>query len=286
MKKPGFLFAFMSLAGTLFDVRQHSRAAEGAEDKPMSSLSQHQSEALDAYEVLQRAHPELFRGRVVRPIVLNRDVLAAYAREHNVVLGVAVETPYVYFINDLVESRGENGAIARHPYLRVVSRGQLNGGKNVVVIATIENSELGEKGSVVFVTQERHALGESEIELPRGFGEAGLSGEANALKELAEETGYIGDHAYLLGSLYTDSGLTDSMVSFYHVPVLRIQAARPETKEAISKVSLASRAEIWKQVAAGHMRDNFTVTALSLYEVAQRGLAPGPKGVDSDRNDQ
>jgi hypothetical protein len=49
--------------------------------------------------------------------------------------------------------------------------------------------------------------------------------------------------------------------------------AKPETEEAIGKVSLASRADIWKEIRAGEIKDNFTVTALSLYEDALRGLA-------------
>ena len=42
----------------------------------MATLSQHQTGALDAYEALQKSHPELFRGRVARPLVLDRDALA------------------------------------------------------------------------------------------------------------------------------------------------------------------------------------------------------------------
>ena len=138
------------------------------------------------------------------------------------------------------------------------------------MIATIENPALGEQGSVVMVDQERHALGAREIEMPRGFGEPGLSGEANALKELEEETGYIGEKAYLLGRLNTDSGLTDSEVSFYHVPVVRRGAPKPETKEAIRSVSVASRQDIWNEIHAGKIKDGFTLAGLALYEATLR----------------
>jgi ADP-ribose pyrophosphatase len=263
----------ISVGGLPANADERNAAQDKTKAETMATLSQHQIAALDAYEALQRSRPELFKGRIARPLVLKRDALVAYAAEHNTVLGVAAETPYVYFIVDLVESRGSDAKVFRHPYLRVVSRGQLKGGVNVVVIATIENSSLGEPGSVVLVDQERHALGEREIELPRGFGEPGLSGEANALKELEEETGYIGEQAHLLGTLNTDSGLTDSVVSFYHVPVVRRGAAKPETEEAIRKVSLASRQEIWKEIHAGTFKDGFTLSALALYEEAQRSSA-------------
>lgn len=267
------LAIFLGFGGASPVVGSESAAPNKAKNEIIVNLSQHQTEALEAYDALQKSSPELFRGRVVRPLILSREALAAYALEHNVVLGVAAETPYVYFIVDLVESRGKDGKLFRHPYLRVVSRGQLKGGVNAVVIATIENPSLGEQGSIVLVDQERHALGAREIELPRGFGEPGLSGEANALKELEEETGYIGEHAYFLGSLNTDSGLTDSVVSFYHVAVVRGGRPKTEVQEAIENVSLASRQEIWQDIRLGKIKDAFTLTALALYEATLRSSA-------------
>jgi ADP-ribose pyrophosphatase len=232
----------------------------------MATLTQHQQHALDAYDALMMRQPSLFAGRHARPIVRDHEVLAAYAGEHGVVLGVAVETPYVYFINDLVESQTADGGVHRHPYLRVVSRRQLEGGVNVVVLATIEEPSLGRNGDIVLVQQERHATGKSELELPRGFGEHGLSGEANALRELIEETGYVGDHAHLLGSTCPDSGLTDGIVSFYHVPIVRRTAPSPEVGESIARVHLATRSEVWEDIRSGVIRDGFTVQALALYE--------------------
>lgn len=244
----------------------------------MTMLSQSQAEALDTYEKLQRARPELFQGRTLRPLVLDRAALAAYAVAHHVVLGVMAETPYVYFINDLVESRAVDGTVHRHPYLRMVSVGQLEGGVNVVVVATIENPALGAVGSVVMVTAERHAIGAEEMELPRGFGEPGLTGEANALKELAEETGYVGECAHFLGRLNTDSGLTDGVVSYYHVPVIGRVPARPETEEMIEKVSLLSFQCIWKAIRDGDIRDGFTAAALALYEHGRQAPVPTNPG--------
>jgi ADP-ribose pyrophosphatase len=236
----------------------------------MAELSEHQMQALDAYEALMIERPGLFAGRVARPIVRDRDLLAAYAAEHNVVLGVAADTPYVLLVVDLVESRLPDGGVLRHSYLRVVLRAQLEGGVNVVVLATIENSSLGPTGSIVLVDQERHALGTCETELPRGFGERGLSGEGNALRELQDETGYVGDHAYLLGTTTTDSGLTDAKVSFYHVPVVRRTTPRPESGEAIRRVHLAPREQLWKAIQSGDIRDGFTLQALGLYETRSR----------------
>lgn len=248
----------------------------------MATLTEHQRQALDAYGTLMAEQPALFGGRGRRPIVRDREALTAYAREHGVVLGVVADTPYIYFIVDLVESRSLVGRVSRHPYLRVVPRGQLEGGVNVVVLATLDDPSLGRSGDIVLVEQDRHALGTREIELPRGFGERMLSGEASALRELQEETGYIGDSAHLLGRTYTDSGLTDGIVSFYHVPVVRRASARPELEEAIERVHLATKDQLWEGIRSGRIRDGFTLQALALFESRSRPSAgaqsPAPPG--------
>lgn len=230
-----------------------------------ADLTPHQIEALDAYETLMKDYPALFAGRSDRPIVTDREALARFAADHGVVLGVAADTPYVVFINDLVESRLPDGGSRRHPYLRVVSRKQLAGGVNVVVLATIEDPSLGPLGSVVLVEQERHATGARETALPRGFGEPGLSGEANALRELREETGYVGERATLLGTFETDSGLTDSRISFYHVPVVGAGPAAPDEGENIRGVHLATQTELRRRLLFGEIRDGFTLQAVGLY---------------------
>lgn len=118
----------------------------------------------------------------------------------------------------------------------------------------------------MFVEQERHATGTVETELPRGFGEVGLTAEQNALRELREETGAIGEEAHLLGSTYTDSGIMDGMVSFYHVPITARVSSAPESQEAITGVRLASREEAWEDIMAGRIRDAFTLQAMALFE--------------------
>jgi ADP-ribose diphosphatase len=243
-------------------------------------LSEHQRKALDAYEALIEKHPALFEGRNERPIVRDRKLLAAYAAKQGVVLGVSAETPYALFVVDLVESRRRDGHVRRHPYLRVVSCAQLDGGVNVVVLGTIEDPLLGKRGDIVLVEQERHALGTHETELPRGFGEPGLSGEENALHELERETGYVGDRANLLGATASDSGLMDEIVCFYHVPVLQRTERRPEMEEAIRRILLATPVEAWNSIKSGAIRDAFTLQALALYEKTQSYAAHrSPEGV-------
>src|SRR5262249_23935497 len=137
---------------------------------------------------------------------------------------------------------------------------------NVVVLATVAEPSLGKIGDIVLVEQERHATGNTEIELPRGFGELGLSGEQNALKELKEETGFIGEKARLLGTTLTDSGLTNAEVFFYHIEAVARQDHEPEMEEAIIGIHTMSLSKLKQEIAEGRIRDGFTLQAMTLFE--------------------
>lgn len=241
-------------------------------------LSGRQRAALTRYETLIRQDRHLFEGRSVRPIVLDLQVIADHAIKDKLVLGVVAETPQVLFVVDLVESRTANGEVRRHPYLRVISRAQLRGGANVAVLGTIENSSFGRVGDVILINQERHAIGKILEEIPRGFGEPNTPGEIQALEELATETGFTGESARLLGTTMSDSGLTDSVVSFYHVPVTKLAERQPEPEEAIIGVRFVRRAELWRDIRAGRVQDSFTLQALALYEESLRSGGPSVVG--------
>jgi 8-oxo-dGTP pyrophosphatase MutT (NUDIX family) len=212
------------------------------------------------------SRPEWFSGRPRRPIVCDPQILEAFAGEHGVVLGVATETPYLWLLNDLVQSRDRSGATLLHPYLRLVPPPGGITAAGVVVLATVRAAAAEAAESIVFVEQERHATGTLELELPRGFGVPGTAPGVQALRELREETGYAGDRAECLGTTVTDSGTSDGAVSFFHVPVTGSTAVAPEPEEAISRVVLLTREEVWARIDSGALRDAFTVQALALYE--------------------
>jgi ADP-ribose pyrophosphatase len=226
-------------------------------------ISAHQVEALDRYFGLVQSHPDLFSARSRRPIVLQRETLEAFAEANDVVLGVSAETPYLWLINDLVESRNGAGDVLRHPYLRIIAPPDGGAEPGVVVLATVQ-SDSGE--AIVLVEQERHATGTVELELPRGFGESAMSAESQALEELRAETGYVADRAEYLGTTLTNSGTSDGLVSFFHVPVTGRGVQAPEMQEAISGIVLLGKDELWARIYAGSIRDGFTVQALGLYE--------------------
>lgn len=235
----------------------------------MNSLTDHQKTAIAQYRQLMANHPNLFTERALRPIVKDFDVIEAYAATYGTVLGVAAATPYSQFVIDLIESRLPDGTLHRFPYQRLISESQLKSGINVVVLATIANSGLGNLGDVIMLEEERHATGTNEIGLPRGFGEPELSGEQNALKELREESGYGGEKVSLLGSAYVDTGVTDSKIFYYHVAVTNHMTGSAEKEEAITNVSLVSLETLWDSVRTGKLKDSFTLQALAFYHSKQ-----------------
>ncbi len=237
-------------------------------------LSEHQRTALERYDDLIAGHPSLFTGRSLRPIILDRRILDAYAAEHDVVLGVTAETPYLWMINDLVRSSAGSGETVIHPYLRIIAPPQLADAFGVVIIATINTPDAGPEESIILVEQERHSTGRLELELPRGFGLPAVEPAAQALAELRQETGYLGEHAELLGTMLTDSGITDRSVSFYHVPVTGRQGAAPESSEAIARIVSIPKSDLWRRIESGTVRDAFTVQALALYEHRCEPSAP------------
>jgi ADP-ribose pyrophosphatase len=233
----------------------------------VGALTDHQALALDRYAALLGTHPALFAGRTSRPIVTDLDAMRAYAAEHGTVLGVVVETPFLWLLNDLVESSGAGGTF-RHPYLRLIPPPQLHGVDGVAVLATTTRDDGLETIAVLRI--DRHATGETELELPRGFGSAGSSGAMDALRELAEETGLRGGEVCYLGRTLTDTGTTSGATCFFHILVEGAQKSTPEAEESIESVIFMTRDELWSKIDSGEVRDAFTVQALALYELRLR----------------
>src|SRR5579863_10088635 len=165
----------------------------------MSDLSERQREALATYYKLVEARPAMFGGRERRPIVLDRAIIEDYCRSRSdVVIGVALATPYLWVLNDLVRSTDRAGNTRLHGYLRMLPPQQLDSEQSGAAESDAEQSEAGESGPdehvggapvvlatvpdpdadggerIVLVEQERHETGRLELELPRGFGAAGV----------------------------------------------------------------------------------------------------------------
>jgi 8-oxo-dGTP pyrophosphatase MutT (NUDIX family) len=240
-------------------------ANDGTVKAPLT-LSKKQIEALDQYQLLMEDYPQLFTQRQARCIVDDFAILFRYVRDTGSVLGVAAATPYHLFVVDLIEAPKTNGQQRFYCYARLIDRQLLQGGTNVAVLGVISERGLGRLGDVVLVCQERHGTGTFECEIPRGFGCPRETGETSALRELEEETGYVGDEAIKLGETLTDTGIGDNRVCFYLVPILRSSSFHPESTEAIKGIKLVGRGELWADIFAGRVRDSFTIQVLCFFE--------------------
>lgn len=225
-------------------------------------------ETLDRYFELMQQQPQLFGDRARRKLILVREDLERWSKEHGVRLGVLAETPFFLFLHDLVTFDDGDP----HPYSRLIGKKSL-GGQNSVVVLPIVRSNAGDK--VVLVLQERHAIGRQILELPRGFAEPGVDESTQAANELATETGCKGTPVFL-GSSYTDTGSTDNRVSFYLVEVSERGTPKPEVTERIDDIVEMPLDAVREGVGTGEVADGYTVQAIGLYDRFLKCGSPTP----------
>lgn len=166
-------------------------------------------------------------------------------------LGVVAEDRWVIVLRDLV--RFPNGKYG--PYIRTINRASvlLKKATDVVVLPIVD-------GNVLLIKHFRHDDRSWHWEIPRGFGEEGLSPEDNARKELTEETDL---HITKIIRLDADSmdGRTSSIAYFaaYATGPVAI-----EHDEGIDTYRLCTFDEISQMVLSCEIDDMFTSRALVL----------------------
>ncbi|MBF0173564.1 MAG: NUDIX hydrolase [Magnetococcales bacterium] len=220
---------------------------------------------IDAYLAFKEEFPCFFQVRT-RRLVTDPRYMRAYRQQHGVALGLLDRNPWVAYLVDLVESMGPGEEKQVFPYLRVINLKETQDSVGVVVVGIIAKTRGQDAERLVLIHQERHATGKLHWEVPRGFGEPGIDSTANALKELAEETGFQGKDAIFLGCAYPDSGLTNACVHFYWVPILEESRVAWEAQEVITEQKLVTVEEFWHMVVDGRMQDGFSIQAVALYE--------------------
>jgi len=172
-------------------------------------------------------------------------------------IGIVLDDPYIIAMRDLVEF--PDGA--RRGYLRLVNRAELRGGQATVILP-----RLGSK--FLLLKHFRHATGRFHIEAPRGFGEAGISAEQNARKEVAEETGASTAALVDLGMVHTNTGMDSLGVQVYLATLENV--GEPEVAEGISAFYWVDLPRLEEMIASGEITDSFTITAYTRAKL--RGL--------------
>jgi len=89
----------------------------------------------------------------------------------------------------------------------------------VAIVALLRTRAAPEAVELLLVQQFRPPLDAVTVELPAGLIDPGESAETAALRELKEETGYVGHAAFTSGKLAMSPGLCDEMVQLCVVEV-------------------------------------------------------------------
>jgi ADP-ribose pyrophosphatase len=164
-------------------------------------------------------------------------------------IGVLLQDKYITFIRDLVEF--PDGFISG--YDRIINTAILyNGGSGAVILPVMN-------GKILLIKIFRHPTRQWSIEIPRGFGEAGLSPEEIAQKEISEEVSGKIRKVISLGILHNNTGLDGNNVHLYLADL--VEVGDPRKAEGIDEILWVTVDEIEKMISQGQITDCFTISA-------------------------
>lgn len=124
---------------------------------------------------------------------------------------------------------------------------------------------------LLLVSQFRSAIGETLIELPRGFGHSPEDGRTleqqailDAERETLEETGIATKSSTFLGYIWADSGILGNKIA---VVVSEAESDEPiiETDAEVDEVLWLSKSAFLESVRSGKITDGITLGAYTLW---------------------
>jgi 8-oxo-dGTP pyrophosphatase MutT (NUDIX family) len=137
----------------------------------------------------------------------------------------------------------------------------------VNVIAATANQEL------VMVEQFRHGSNTVELEIPGGMMDPHETDPvATAVRELREETGYVGENARLLGRVFSNPAILNNSTYTVLVENCRLQHDVEFDHTEDLETRLVPFADIPKLVADEKIGHSLVVVALYYFDLWQRGL--------------
>jgi 8-oxo-dGTP pyrophosphatase MutT (NUDIX family) len=131
---------------------------------------------------------------------------------------------------------------------------------------------LTSRDELVMIEQYRHGTNTVELEIPGGMIDPrDASPLAAGLRELVEETGYVGGPAEILGTIYPNPAI---MTNTCHTVLVRNCQLKHEVNWDQGEdilTCLVSAAEIPALVAHGKIRHSLVVVALYFFDLWRRG---------------
>ncbi len=222
------------------------------------------------YQTLNKQNSELFNNtNAIIKIITDIDIIHDWQNQKRNELvknklplswadiGIILEDPYILVIRDLVEfpDGKKNG------YIRLVNNATLNNAKGVVILPQIENK-------IVLLHQFRHSTRSWHFEIPRGFGESGLSPKQNAEKEILEEICGKIHNLTDIGIMHSNTGLEVNVVQIYFAVLDSL--GKTNISEGIDGYQLVTTDEFELMISKGDITDAFTITAYARAKL--RGL--------------
>lgn len=200
------------------------------------------------YLQLREMRPNLFTPSTLIDIVLDETTVEHYERETGKRIGVVYQSAYNTLLVDLI--RGKDGQY--YTYERIVPTVE----KGAVVVVPCCH------GKYVLLEQFRHAMRQSQIAFPRGYGEAGYSAEENAKKELLEELAAPVLAITHLGQVIADSGLCGNYVDVFLCEISSY-SIKQEYEGIVNVVELTEQ-ELKKWIVEGKITDGYTLSAYGI----------------------
>jgi ADP-ribose pyrophosphatase len=210
---------------------------------------------LDNYFALMDSHPELFRNEnAPLKIVRNETEILNWQNEQKdtppeyIEIGILSQDSYIMTLRDLVEF--PDGSKFGHT--RVIYSANLSGKYGVIILPVLESR-------VLLINHFRHSTRQWHLEVPRGYGEIGLSSEENVYKELAEEVGAETSSLVSLGSVYPETGLESQKVDMFLANLISVKS--PNANEGIESFVWLTVKELEEWIANEKITDGFTIAA-------------------------
>jgi ADP-ribose pyrophosphatase len=171
-----------------------------------------------------------------------RGLPAAWART-----GVVYEDAYTIVVRDAV--RRPDSSLGT--YARTLPA---SGGAGAAVLPLLD-------GKIVLLRQFRHATRSEQLEIPRGFGEPGVTAADQARAELREEIQAEADSLVSLGGLHPNTGAASGCTELFLANIHGF--GEPQTAEGILRIELQPPGVVAESIRDGGITDSFTIGAFT-----------------------
>lgn len=171
--------------------------------------------------------------------------------------GVVYEDPFIILVRDAVRRPDQSlGGYSR--------KLPASGAAGAVVLPVFEDK-------IVLIRQFRHATRTQHLEIPRGFGEPGVSAADQARVELREEIQAEADSLVELGNFHSNTGDSSGHTELFLATIHDF--GKPQESEGIIDIVLETPKRVAEIIRDGRITDSFTIGAFT--RAWLRRLLPG-----------